>query len=129
MPNFIALGNILHFWEPIFWDEGIDTCFNVECVLLGRNFDFLGGYLVVTARYLVVTVGYCSILGGYCSSLVVTARSCSLLFVPSFRMNDYSVDIFILNKFLHQKSSCSDKVTVLKNYLLSRTSGSVEVSL
>ena len=27
---------------------------NVECVLLGRNFDFLGGYLVVTARYLVV---------------------------------------------------------------------------
>ena len=26
------------------WNEGIDTCFNVECVLLGRNFDFLGGY-------------------------------------------------------------------------------------
>ena len=34
------------------WNKGIDTCFNAKCVLLGRNFDFLGGYLVVTARYL-----------------------------------------------------------------------------
>ena len=32
-------------------NEGIDTCFNVECVLFGRNFDFLTSYLVVTARY------------------------------------------------------------------------------
>ena len=30
-------------------------------MLLGRNFDFLGGYLVVTTRYLVVTGGYCSL--------------------------------------------------------------------
>ena len=29
-------------------------------VLLGRIFDFLCGYLVVTARYLMVTGGYCS---------------------------------------------------------------------
>ena len=29
----------------------IDTCFKVECVLLCRNFDFLAGYLVVTACY------------------------------------------------------------------------------
>ena len=56
----------------------IDTCFNVEYVLPGRNFDFLGGYLVVTARYIMVTVRY----------LVVTARYCSLLFVPTFRMNE-----------------------------------------
>ena len=55
----------------------IDTCFNVEYVLPGRNFDFLGGYLVVTARYIMVTVRY----------LVVTARYCSLLFVPTFRIN------------------------------------------
>ena len=55
----------------------IDTCFNVEYVLLGRNFDFLAGYLVVTARYIMVTVRY----------LVVTARYCSLLLVPTFRMN------------------------------------------
>ena len=36
--------------ECFSWNEGIDTCFNVECVLFGRNFDCVGGYLVVTAR-------------------------------------------------------------------------------
>ena len=56
---------------------GIDTCFNVECMLLGRNFDFLDGYLVVTARYLVVTACY----------LLVTARYRSLLLAPNFSMN------------------------------------------
>ena len=58
---------MLYFWDQFFgtWNEGIDTCFNVKCVLLGRNFDFLGGYLVVTACYLVVTGGYYSLLGGY----------------------------------------------------------------
>ena len=56
-------------------------------VLLGRNFDFLGGYLVVTARYLVVITGYCSLPGGYCSLLVVTARYRLLLLVPTFSMN------------------------------------------
>ena len=35
----------------VFSTGGIDTCFNVACVLLGRNFDFFGGYLMVTARY------------------------------------------------------------------------------
>ena len=39
----------------------IDTCFNVAYVLLGRNFDFLGGYLVDTARYLVITALYYSL--------------------------------------------------------------------
>ena len=76
------------------WNDGTDTCFNVECVLRGRNFDFLGGYLVFTARYLVVIAGYSSLLGGYCSLLVVTARCLvvtaryrSLLLVPTFSMN------------------------------------------
>ena len=40
-------------------------------MLLGRNLDFLGGYLVVTACYLVITNGHCSLL-------VVTARHCSV---------------------------------------------------
>ena len=61
--------------------------FNAECLLLGRNFDFLGGYLVVTARYLMVTTGYCSLSGGYYSLQVITARYRSLLFVPIFSMD------------------------------------------
>ena len=40
-------------------------------MLLGRNFDFLRGYLVATARYLNVTTG-----------------QCSLLLVPTFSMNE-----------------------------------------
>ena len=54
----------------------------VECVLLGSDFDFRGGYLVLTACYLVVTAGYCLLPGGYWWSLLVTARYCSFpLFV------------------------------------------------
>ena len=74
------MGNIFHFWDQILWNERSDTCFNVECVLLDRNFGFFGGYLVVTARYLVVT-------GGYFSLLVVTACYRSLMLVPTFSMN------------------------------------------
>ena len=33
------------------WNEGIDTCFNVECVLLGHNFAFLGGYCLLPSGY------------------------------------------------------------------------------
>ena len=71
MPNFIALAIYFLFGTKFSWNEGIDICFNVECVILDHNFDFIGGYLVVTARYLVVTTGYCSLLGGYCSLLVI----------------------------------------------------------
>ena len=80
VPNFIALGIYILSGTKFFWNEENDTCFNVECVLLGRNFDFLGGYLVVATLYLVVTAGYCSLL-------VVTARYCLLLLVPTFSMN------------------------------------------
>ena len=59
MPNLIALGIFFIFGVTFSWNEGIDTCFNVEHVLLGRNFDFLGGYLGITALYLVVTACYC----------------------------------------------------------------------
>ena len=66
------------------WNEGIDTYFNVECVLLGRNFDFPGRYLVFTALYIVVTTGYCSLPGGYYSLLVITAPHRLLLLVLNF---------------------------------------------
>ena len=62
-------------------NEEIDTCFNVECVLLGRNFNFLGGYLVATAHYLSVTTGQCLLL-------VVAAGYRSLLLVHTFSMNE-----------------------------------------
>ena len=56
-------------------------------MLLRRNFDYFGGYLVVTARYLVVTTRYLVVTAGYCSILVVTARYRLLLLVPTFSMN------------------------------------------
>ena len=78
MPNFIALGIYVIFGTKFSWNKGMGTCFNGECALLGRTFDFLGGYLVVTARYLVITACY---FGGYCLLLVVTARYCSFPFL------------------------------------------------
>ena len=81
------------------WNEGIDICFNVECVLIGRNFDFFGGYwwlllvtkwlllvtwwillvtwwlLLVTWWLLVVTARYQVATARYWWLLVVTARS------------------------------------------------------
>ena len=87
VPNFTVLGIYFIFGTKFSWNEGIDTCFNFECVLLSRNFDFLGGCLVVTARYLVVTTCYCSLPGCYCSLLVVTDRYRLLLLVPTFIIN------------------------------------------
>ena len=55
LPNVITLGINFVFGTKFSWNEGIDTCFNTQYVLLGRKFDFLGGYLVVFAHYLVVT--------------------------------------------------------------------------
>ena len=83
MPHFIALGIYFIFGTKFAWNEGIDTCFNVECVLLGRNLDFLGGYLVVTASYLVVTAGYCSLPGGQWWLLLATGGYCSLPLVAT----------------------------------------------
>ena len=77
MSNFIALGIYIFFGTKFSCSEKTDTCFDVECVLLGCNFDFFGGYLVVTAPYLVITARY----------LVVTARYRLLLLVPTFSMN------------------------------------------
>ena len=76
MPNFIALGIFFIFGTKFPWNEEIFSCFNVECVLLGRNLIIL----VVTPRYVVVT-------GGYCTLLVVADRYRLLLLVPTFSMN------------------------------------------
>ena len=81
------LGIYSLFGTKFSWNKETDTCFDVECVLLGHNFDFLGGYVVVTACYLMVTTGYCLLPGGYCLLLVVTACYHTLLLVPNFSMN------------------------------------------
>ena len=57
MPSFIAILIYFLFGTKYSWNEETDTCFNVEYMLLGRNYDFLGGKLVATARYLSVTTG------------------------------------------------------------------------
>ena len=80
----IALGIYFIFATKFSWNEGINTCFNVEWVLLSRNVDFFSGYLVFTARYLMFTTGYCSLL-------VVTARHRSLLLFPTFSMNERKI--------------------------------------
>ena len=61
--KFHSIGIYFIFGTKNSWNKGIDICFNVECVLLDSNFDFLGGSLMVTARDLVVTGGYCSLPG------------------------------------------------------------------
>ena len=50
LPNFIALGLYFIFGTKFSWNEGTHTCFTVGFVLLGRNFDFLGGYLEVNKK-------------------------------------------------------------------------------
>ena len=95
VPNFIALGIYFLFGTKFSWKEEIYTCFNVGCVLLGRNFDFLGSYLVVSARYLMIATGYCSLPIGYCSLLVVTARYRSLLLVPTLNMNGFCFTFYL----------------------------------
>ena len=80
MPNFTAWEIYFIFGTKSFWNEVIHTCFNVEYVLLGCNFDFLGSYLEVTARYLMVTGRYCSLPGA-------TVHYHSLMLVSTFSMN------------------------------------------
>ena len=104
VPKFIALGIYFLFGTKLSWKEGIDICFNVECVLLGRNFDFFGGYSVVTARYLMVTTGYYSLL-------VVTAGYRSSLLVPTFSMN-----AFLMNFSLTWKNGTHFSLAVIMHF-------------
>ena len=79
-------------------------------MLLDGNFDFLGGYLVVTTEY-------CSLPDGYCSLLVVTARYRSLLLVPIFTMiDDFSKFCFKFGKVQKQPPEVSLKTVVLKKF-------------
>ena len=110
VPSFIALGIYFLFGTKFFWNEDNDTCFNVECLLLGRNFDFLGGYLVVTVRCLMVTTSYCSVLVVTARYLVVTARYRSLLLVPTFSMNDTFLPDSCKLQLLHFIQKCLPKV-------------------
>ena len=77
-------------------------------MLLGRNFDLLDGYLVVTARCLVVTTAYCLLPGG-CWWLLLLAGSffflnCYLA-VPRPTLGHSQVDSFtkpmLINAFVH----------------------------
>ena len=75
LPSFIALGICFLCGTRFSWNEETDTCFNVECVLLGRNFDFLGGYCSLPNGYywlVVLPGGYCSLPNGYYWLLLVT---------------------------------------------------------
>ena len=96
MPNFKALGIYFIFGTKFSWSEGIDTCFNVKCVLLGRNFDFFCGYF-----------------GGYCSLPLVTARYRLLRLVPIFSMNDYHQ---ILRKICHVVTKAEHEVIILYEF-------------
>ena len=66
--KFNSIGIYFIFGTKFFWNKEIDTCSNVECVLLVSNFDFLDHYLVVTGGLLLVT-------GGYSLLPLVTTRS------------------------------------------------------
>ena len=94
--NFTALGIYFIFGTKFFSYEGIDTCFIVECVLRGRNFDLLGVYLVVTAPCLVVTASYCSLWW----LLVVTARYWWLLLVTAVTARYHFQHKHNFNEFL-----------------------------
>ena len=70
VPSFIALGIYFLFGTKFSRNEGIDICFNVEYVLLGRNFDFLGGYRSLPSGYYwlqLVTWWLLFVIARYCS--------------------------------------------------------------
>ena len=61
--NFKASEIYFIFGTNFSWNKGNDTCFNVDCVLLGHNFHFLvvtWWLLLVTWWLLLVTTPYCS---------------------------------------------------------------------
>ena len=74
--NFIALGIHFNFGIKFSWNEGVDTCFNVECVLI----------LTVILIFLVVT-WWLPFATWW--SLDVTARYWWLLLVPIFSTNAF----------------------------------------
>ena len=101
---------IYYFFGTKFsWNEGIDIFFNVKCVLLGCNFDFLGGYLVVTAHYPVVTGGSCSLL------LVLTFRMNALNLVQHFEHFFEHFFLFTVVLNINNVSSCYNQNRITKS--------------
>ena len=75
-------------------------------MLLGRNFDFHGGYLILTDSYLIVTSCYRSLLVGYCSLLLVVGGYCFWRLLVTISVNEQ------MNHFENQEccqatSSCT----------------------
>ena len=99
LPNFIALGIYLVFGTKFSWNEGIDTCFNVECMLLGHNFDFLGGYYLLSS-------GYCLLLGGYWWLLLLGL----LLLVPTFSMNARNAGSHRMDRKFHKSQQILNQI-------------------
>ena len=112
LPNFIALGTYFIFEIKFFSNEGIDTCFNVEYVLLDRNFYFpwwlLGGYCPLPC-------GYRSLPVGYFSLLVLNACYRPLLLFPTFSMNDYQMFLLQKSKILLRIAAC---IIICRFYLM-----------
>ena len=79
LTNFIALGIYFSSGTKFSWNEGIDTCFNVDVCY----FTVILIFLVISACYLVVTACYCSLLGGYWWLLLVTGGYYSLPLVTA----------------------------------------------
>ena len=77
LANFMVMEIYFIFGTKFSWNEGIDTCFNIECVLLGRNFDFL----VVTWWLLLVTWWLLAVTARYSRLLLVNARYYSFPFL------------------------------------------------
>ena len=77
--NFIGLEIYFIFGTRFPWNEGIDTCFNVECVLRDRfSWCLLGSYCSLSSCYcwlLLVTWWLLLVTGGYCSLPLITPRS------------------------------------------------------
>ena len=113
MPNFIALGIYFIFGTKFSWVEGIDTCFNVECMLLD---------LILNFWWLLSS--YCSLPVGYWWLLLVTACYHSLLLVPTISMNVrccLTCSDLLINKMLcswkcFNDTSCEKFVIFSKKY-------------
>ena len=83
---FRFMANLGPIWKP-------DFRRNVRCVLICRNFDFLGGYCLLPSGY------YWLLLTGY---LVVTSHYWWLLLVPTFSMNEVKSKTGKRNKLVHR---------------------------
>ena len=108
VPNFfIAIGIYFIFGIKFSWNAGIDTCFNVECVLI---LTIILIFLVVTWWLLFVTWWLLDVTARYWWLLFVTARYCSfplLVWTLSFHLKrsfgSWDIHIFVIFLLLVQR--------------------------